>query len=324
MRLPAFQAGIVDGRARFREIFCEIDRAVGRDFPDFRECNDALIEVGVEPQMQSMPAHPNRAGDLPVLVFVEGLFGECVRNLASPFSESYAGLASLGYRIVVIPVEGRSSSARNAEIISNTLRGQVQEHDRLLVIGYSKGVPDFLEALGRYGAESWVSRVDTFVSIAGAVNGTPIADDLRGAYDSLVAKLPLPNCPAGDGKALDSLTRSYRQQWLAANAPPKSIRYFSLVAVAKSGEVNPLLVPFREALGRYGPLNDAQVLAEDAVLPNSHLLGFASADHWAIALPFGRSGSLEALPLRSANAFPREVLIRAILEYVASVTQVGQ
>jgi hypothetical protein len=322
VRLPVSQAGIVDGRARFREIFCDIDRAVGRDLADFRECGDALIEVGVEPQPQSRSVHTNNAGSLPVLVFVEGLLGECVRKLASPFSDSYGWLSSQGYQIIVIPVEGRSSSARNSEIINKTLHEKVKANDRLLVIGYSKGVPDFLEALGRHRTESWVSRVEAFVSVAGVVSGTPVADELRGAYDSLVAKLPFPDCPVGDGRALDSLTRSYRQQWLAANTPPKSIRYFSVVAVAKSGHVNPLLVPFHEALTHHDVLNDAQVLAEDAVLPDSHLLGFASADHWAIAMPFDRSDSLEALPLKADNAYPREVLIRAILRYVSEVPPV--
>jgi hypothetical protein len=317
VRLPAFEAGVVDGRARFRQIFCDIDAQVGRDFPDFRECADALVAVGEEPQGPP-PAQTPAAGPLPVLVFITGLFGECVRDLAEPFSDSYAALAAAGYRILVVPVEGRSSSERNAQIISDTLRDRVQAGDRLVVIGFSKGVPDFLEALGRHAGEPWVGRVEALVSVAGVVNGTPVADGLRGAYDTLLARLPLPGCPAGDGKALDSLTRPERQRWLAANPPPKSIRYYSLVAVAMQGHLNPLLGPFHEELSSDGPLDDGQVLAEDAVLPGSHLLGFASADHWAVALPFGRSASLEALPFKAANDYPREVLIRAILAYVAA------
>ena len=55
------------------------------------------------------------------------------------------------------------------------------------------------------------------------------------------------------------------------------------------------------------------------MLPGSRLLGYANADHWAVALPFNRSTRPDALPLALGNAYPREVLGESILLYVEEV-----
>jgi hypothetical protein len=48
------------------------------------------------------------------------------------------------------------------------------------------------------------------------------------------------------------------------------------------------------------------------------LLGFLRADHWALAVPFSRHAG--ALPFNATlvdhNAFPREVLLEAIVRFV--------
>jgi hypothetical protein len=47
--VPASQAGVVDKRGRFREIFCSILEERGQTLPDYRPCDDALARVGSEP-----------------------------------------------------------------------------------------------------------------------------------------------------------------------------------------------------------------------------------------------------------------------------------
>ena len=39
-------------------------------------------------------------------------------------------------------------------------------------------------------------------------------------------------------------------------------------------------------------------------------------DHWAISVPFNRSGSFISSTFIDKNAFPREVLVEAILRFV--------
>jgi hypothetical protein len=315
VRYPAVSAGIVDARGRFREIHCAINAEQGARFPDFRECAEALSMLGVEPAGSGKPVVSAVAANT-TLVFIPGIFGECVRHLATPFSESYAALRAQGYQVIVVPALGRASSEANAAIIDRTLRARERPNDRLIVFGYSKGTSDFLEALDRFQNAEWISRTRAFVSVAGVVSGTPVADEFEGAWDTLLAQIPLARCAPEDGGGVTSLTRRQRMAWLAAHSPPQSIKYFSIAAWPSTVAANPLFAGFRVRLAAFDSRNDGQMLIEDTVLPRAHLLGYANADHWAIALPFNRSDNAGALPFSIANAYPREVLLRAILSYV--------
>jgi hypothetical protein len=52
------------------------------------------------------------------------------------------------------------------------------------------------------------------------------------------------------------------------------------------------------------------------VVPGGTLLGYLNADHWALAVPFGRTHSTLASLLVTHNAYPREALVEAILRFV--------
>lgn len=312
--LPLRYTGVIDARSEFRRTLCGINAERGHSFPDYRSCDE--IFSFSESQAADQPAN-RKASCCYSLVFVPGILGECVAEIATPFSDSYDRLRKLGHRVYVIPVKGRGSSAVNAQIIAQYFAQREQELDRVILIGYSKGVSDILDALGANSDTSWTRKIRAVVSVAGVVSGTPAADRTRGLYDTIFAGLPWPTCGPGDKGGVDSLTRKERLDSLAKIRLPQHIKYHSLVAVPRSAGINPILAPFYLLLSKdYGP-NDGQVLYQDAIIPGSYLLGYLNGDHWAVALPFNRSSSLQAIPLRINNAFPREVLMDAILEFVS-------
>ena len=49
VRLPAEQSDVVDGRARFREMYCTFERVYGRSIPFNRPCAEALMSLDDEP-----------------------------------------------------------------------------------------------------------------------------------------------------------------------------------------------------------------------------------------------------------------------------------
>ena len=89
---------------------------------------------------------------------------------------------------------------------------------RLVLVGYSKGISDILDAVVAYPEIR--SRVAAVVSVAGAVGGSPLANDAEQYQADLLRYFPGATCNLGDGGAVASLRPATRQQWLARNPLP--------------------------------------------------------------------------------------------------------
>jgi hypothetical protein len=55
----------------------------------------------------------------------------------------------------------------------------------------------------------------------------------------------------------------------------------------------------------------------EAILPGSKLLGEVRSDHWTFVLPLSRNPAFFLRNMVSAEPFPREALLRALVRYVA-------
>ncbi|MDP7358190.1 MAG: hypothetical protein QGI68_01180 [Pseudomonadales bacterium] len=321
---PVSRSNIIDARAKFRHIFCTVNQHHGKELPDYRRCDDALHRLADE------GARPENAVDLVFqnklqVYVIPGIFGECLIDQVSPFSFAIDHMMTHDVQIDVVPgILGRATSSHNAEIIHDFFFDTVKktEDEKLLVIAYSKGTTDMLWYLGNDQYASSHSKVDALISVAGVVNGTPLADGANSLMKKLAEKFPLGTCPKQDGSAIDDLTR--RQQLLRSSSQkiPVHIKYYSVVAYTDRANVSRILKPFHRRLSLVDPRNDSQVIYYDSVIPTAHLLGYANADHWVVALPFERGKPLSGLLHRSIalgadkNAYPREVLVEAILRYV--------
>ena len=304
-----------DGRARFRDIFCSVlEREPGYDGAD-QDCSEWLWRLGDEtPEEQRPPPDPDRS---PQIYLVTGAFSECLGDEARPFNSAVAALVDSGYRIKTIVVSGRSGSEYNARQIADRLADRPQaEQGPIVLIGYSKGANDILEFLVRY--PDIAEGVQSVVSVAGAIAGSPLADDADEFYELALSWVPLGKCPQGDGKVVDSLREQARQDWLLQNSLPGFIQYFSLAAFTSRPHMSAALVPVWKQLLRHDHRNDGQVLARDSLIPGSILLGYLNADHWSAAI------DVESVhPILGARPdpapFPRKALLEAILLQVAEL-----
>ena len=80
---------------------------------------------------------------------------------------------------------------------------------RYIVLGYSKGTPDFQEALAREPAVA--GAVAAFISVAGASGGSPIADMIPSLADRWIQQYSLPNCKGDLSQGFKSLSQPARR-----------------------------------------------------------------------------------------------------------------
>ena len=311
---PASLANTEDGRGRFREIYCAVQKDHGAGLPYDRPCKEVILRLGgeVEPRGGLVSLGFSKL-KLRVLI-VPGLFNDCIK-VSSAYSYARTHLEGYGYRAESLLVSGRSSSTHNALEIRNALLGkELLPEERIVLVGYSKGVPDILEAVVAYPEIR--QKIAAVVSVAGTVNGSPLVGLIDKPLQELLKKIPLPQCPPGVGDPIESLKRSTRLQWLSRNRLPESIKYFSLVAFAGREDISAILRSSYDRLALIDPRNDSQVIFYDAIIPGSTLLGFVKADHWAVAMPFSQDAPQLSAVLIDKNEFPREVLLEAIIRFV--------
>jgi hypothetical protein len=339
VQLPLAQAGVRDERAIIAALMArELQRlpphlAVARDL--------ALWLHGVQTSPALDPARlaqidqrfAARRTSTSVLI-VPGLFGDCVDDQSVPFGDglvrprerealdSYAAYADLGLQALrMVPLPGRAPSAQNGVELADALRAEGSRPgvSHLVVLGYSKGLADALHAIDHLQSQGGLPRsLQALVSVAGAVMGTPLADEFESLYAAWSPHINPGGCSASDGTELASLTRRERVRWLADHPLPAPLQRYSLIAWGQPDEMALPLRATHALLSRFDDRNDGQLLASDAILPGSSLLATVRSDHWDIALPRDRHPSALVRGIGSGRHYPREALLRATLTWVIS------
>ncbi|MFV8817635.1 hypothetical protein [Haliea sp. E17] len=305
-----------DDRAGFRQVFCTLARqkqpAADGASP---LCEEYLwlLQDEVTTAADLVPAQlPER---LRVFV-VGGAFSDCFGEASIAYRRGIDALRDRGLDIATIPISSRSSSQINSGMIASELQTRhLVPADRVILIGYSKGAIDILQFLSDY--PDLGTRIDAVVSIAGPVWGSHVAEVGAWAYDSLLAHAFAGRCDPGDGGVVDSLLPEIRQTAMAENPPPAQIRYYSLLAFTTYEHLARGLRLGWRILSPVDRRNDGQVAPAEGTLPGSTLLGYANADHWAVAIDIEEELAFMA-KRPEIRHYPREILIEAIIRYIGA------
>jgi len=314
--VPASQAAVLDKRARFREIFCAVLQARASTLPDYRPCEDALTRVGTEPPGTALPVDLGASRRHLIALVVPGIGYDCFKAWLNAPGTVTSHVRQSGYDAMMLDVSGLSSSAHNARQIRDAIMAMTPPDGpaRLVLIGYSKGAPDILEAVVAYPEIR--GRVAAIVSVAGAVGGSPLANDAEQYQADLLRHFPGATCTPGDGGAVQSLRPATRKAWLASNPLPRELHYYSLVTFPKPERISSILKRSYDKLSRVDARNDSQVIFYDQIVPGSTLVGYVNADHWALAVPIARVHTTIGSLFVTQNAYPREALTEALLRFV--------
>jgi len=309
-------AGVTDARGRFQEIFCAVLEDHGAELADYRPCEEALSPVDPVAQGTGVPVPLGQSRRRLVAAVVPGIGYECFAEWLQAPGTAAAHVRQFDYGQVMITVDGLSGIENNARQIRDALMAMPEEPGpaRLILVGYSKGIDDVLEAVVRHPEIR--GRIAAVVSVAGAVRGSALADDAEQEQAELLRHWPGSACDEGDRQAVESLRPAVREAWLAQNPLPPSLRYYSLVTLPTPERVSRVIEKSYRQLGEIDWRNDSQVIYSDQIIPNSTLLGFLNADHWAVAVPVNRSHPAIAGSFADQNDYPREALLEALLRFI--------
>ena len=313
--VPVGAAPARDASTEFSRLFCKtlLHLSVGEPWSYCAQYFDPALSPETTPL-------PDLQGTTYRVLVLPGIFGQCVESLAQPFADAhkhlwrehridteYTSLAALG------------SAAYNAREIADYLTRNFTATDRrkYIVIGYSKGASDMLQAL----ADHEIARTATaaLVTVAGSVMGSPLADSLPQLLSALTGSR-VADCAIGDGGGITSLGRKERVEAMVRFTKPQDLHLYSIAAVSSQATTSRVLQGGWRRLSVHWLENDSQMLRPDAIVPGATYLGTAKADHWAVALPFEDVPDprikrvLE--PLIDRNAYPREALLEAVLRFV--------
>lgn len=303
------------GSAQVRDLRGDYRQALCARLPSESVCDDVLLRLPREPAARRRGAASPLLATRYRIAFVPGLFADCVEKWVTPFADAITDLHVSGFETIVLRIAGRAGAEQNAARLALDLTALPQDGKRLIVFAYSKGLPDVMDMLVRHPETR--PQIAAVVSFAGAFNGSPLADELRGVYARFISRLPLDGCAAGTGAELETLRPGVRRAWWRAHQVEMRdarVPFFSLVGAPRPDRVSPMLRLIHKTLAKRDANNDGQLLASDAVVPGSGLLGYVNADHWAMAIPISKQ--LPSLAALFRDDVPRSSLVIAAIAVV--------
>ncbi len=295
-----------DSSQTFSDLFCTILHDKNPDGGEWGDCTQYL-ETPPARQVE-LAAVPDRYR----VLIVPGLLNTCISGTPA-YKEGQEYLRrQYGLNVEFISVPN-DSCEDNARMIAEFLKKMMKDDPRkFIVIGYSKGAPDVQVALA--SEPGTASAVAAFVSVAGAVGGSPIADLIPELAKSWIEKYGLPGCRGDLSAGFKSLTQSSRQAFLS-KYPDPVVPTYSIPAMSTQSNTSQLLAQTWQIMAAYSDREDGQLTTDDATVPESERLGVALADHFAVAVPFETSDeSIKAGA--DKNHYPRTALLEAMVRFV--------
>ncbi|MCC6194650.1 MAG: hypothetical protein IT518_09310 [Burkholderiales bacterium] len=263
--------------------------------------------AGETPAPTPRPADPSRYR----LLFIPGFLAACFDSIRS-FEDVIEVARKQGYAAQLLDVGGRDGVRENARRIGQQIGKLPDDGRRLVLIGHSKGAVEALQMLVDHPELG--ARVAGVLSVAGALQGSPLADDVAPIAPAL-GLLPVGHCRRGEGAPIRDLTTGERARWWQEEAPKLTRPLYSLVALPDLDLLSALVVLPSASLSRHSRDNDGMLLARNQVAAGGYLLGVVNADHLTVGIPY--PGDAWVFAFRKVD-FARTQVILAAIDVIAA------
>lgn len=310
----SFSPSELQASVTYAQTFCSVLAEGAFSGDNWQACNTYVRMPSAQPA-QPLPSMPTDW----TLLLVGGLGAECFAPLGlTAFKDAADHLATHGLTSLVIPVAGFGTTETNAQTIRDFVAARTAS--KFIAIAHSKGAADVMTAMTQFPGD--MSQVEALITVAGAVGGSWLADDLA-ALNELIGDALAQACIPERGlteTGIDSMRRRKRQEYLAQHEHPW--RAYSISAAATEATISKALKPLWERLLPYARENDSHLVEREAIVPGGTFLGRALGDHLAVAFPISTSAVPERLrDLFNHNRFPRPALIEAAVRFVIADLQ---
>jgi hypothetical protein len=304
-----------DLSAAFARMFCSVLHGENPDGGEWDSCDSYLKSE------QSSSFQPGNLDEIPAdyrVLVVPGILSSCQANTQA-FAEAQTHLREKhGMTVEFLQTPNESSTANGARIAKYLKEKAQSDSRKYILVGYSKGAPDIQEALANDSQAC--SSVAAFISVDGAVGGSPIAETMPAIVQRYTSTLKLGSCEGDVAEAFKSLRQDVRQNFLSAHPEPL-VPSFSLAAVSDATTTSRMLLEAWKVLTAYDPRTDSQLLLFDALVPGGNYLGTLHADHLAVALNYSGSDDSTIRSAADHNRFPRAALLEAAVRSTISTLQ---
>ncbi len=301
-----------DRRTDFAKVFCSVLQQERPDGGDWAPCSQYMD--GAPSEASSTEALPTLSRDYRLLI-LPGFMNSCASGVPAmqKGQQHLKDAHGIDVEYLTLPNE---SSETNGKIIADYLNSHSKlDKRKYIVIGYSKGAPDFQVAMADHPDAA--SAVAGFVSLAGAIGGSPVADTMPAMIQKYTKTLNFGSCQGDFSNAFKSLRRDVRRNFQLGHPDP-IVPSYSIVAMSDKTNTSKMLLQAWQILSVYDPEEDSQVTRQDALVPGSTYLGAAKADHLAIALGFEDSSDGNIKSVMDHNHYPRAALLEAIYRFVSA------
>ncbi len=305
-----------DLSTQFADLFCRVLQQEKPDGGDWGACGEYLNGAPAKISEDAKDLGPIPS-NYRVLV-IPGVLSSCQANTQA-FQQGQEHLrVKHGLTVEFLQMPNATSTA-NGQLIADYLRNAMQRDSRkYIVVTYSKGSPDLMEAIAMDSHAR--ASVAAYVTIAGAIGGSPIAETMPAIAERYAASLKLGTCEGSIAEAFKSLRQDVRKAFLADH-PDLGVPAFSLPAVSDASTTSRMLLQTWKLLTAFDPRTDSQLLQEDAFVPGGNILGVLRGDHLAVALNYEAASDAAIRSAADHNRYPRVALFEAVVRFVVASPQ---